>query len=309
MELPNWTKIRQERLSVLEEAVLPPDVKLPILPRAITEFTEKAASESADPKELAHIVESDAGLTCELLRVVNSAATGLRRQVSSVSHALNLLGIRKAGLLLTTTAVKSAMSSRKSKLINFQLFWNANYERALFARDLAAAMKTEPELAFAGTMLQDFLLPLLTSEMVDGYVDFSDRGPKENVRLVDFERSTWGWDHALAAGQIMVHWKFPDDLICCALYHHAGLEILADERLGRTAVAAVAIAGLLPDFFHQVPQGFKLLQKLNTAWPGFQLAERLKRVADQFEEARLAGSDRHVTFFQCYEKKRAAVAD
>lgn len=132
-------------------------------------------------------------------------------------------------------------------------------------------MKTEPELAFAGAVLQDFPLPLLTSEMFDGYVNFSDRRAKENLRLVDFERATWGWNHALAAGQIVVHWKFPDDLICCARDHHEGLKILADKRLGSEAEA---IAGLLPDFFHQVPDSFTPLQKLDTAWLAFQLAER-----------------------------------
>jgi serine/threonine-protein kinase len=285
---------------------LPPDVKLPILPQAISEFTEKAADPNANAKELAKIVESDAGLTCELLRTVNSAATGLRCRVSSVGQAMNLLGIRNAGLLLTTTALKSAMSSRKSKLINFQLFWNTNYERALFARDLAETMNTDKELAFAGTMLQDFLLPLLTSEMVDSYVGFADLARSESLNLSSFEQQLWGWDHALAAGQIMVSWKFPDDLACCVLHHHAGLEILSDKLLGRTAVSAVAIAGLLPDFFQQVPDGLDRLIKLDSVWPAFRLADRLERVAGQFQEARLAGSSQHLTFLKRLEKKMAA---
>ncbi len=176
MEPTQWTALREAKLALLEGAVLPPDLKLPILPQAISEFSQKAANPEANPKELAQIVESDAGLTCELLRVVNSAATGLKCKVNSVAQAINLLGIRNASLLLTTTAVKSAMSSRKSKLINFQLFWNTNYERALFARDLAETFHADRELAFAGSMLQDFLLPVLTNELLDFYVSFSERG-------------------------------------------------------------------------------------------------------------------------------------
>lgn len=307
MESSNWTEIRKTKLADLQGSVLPPDLKLPILPRALTEFSEKAAEPDVNPKELGQIVESDAGLTCELLRNVNSAAVGLRRQVSSVTQAINLLGIRNTGLLLATTAVKSAMSARSSKLINLQIFWNTNYERALFARDLAATMRVDQELAFAGAMLQDFLLPVLTNELVDTYVHFASQDRTDALSLSQFEHRQWGWDHALATGQLMVDWKFPDDLVCCVLHHHHGLEILSHPQMGRSAVAAVAIAGLLPDFFHQVPQGLERLIKLDTAWPAFQLAERLQRVADQFYESDRTGGANHLTFLKRYEKKLAAV--
>lgn len=306
MESPNWTEIRQTKLAALHGSVLPPDLKLPMLPQALTEFSEKAADPGVNPKELGRIVESDAGLTCELLRNVNSTATGLRCQVSSVTQAINLLGIRNTGLLLATTAVKSAMSARSSKLINLQIFWNTNYERALFARDLAATMSVDQDLAFAGAMLQDFLLPVLTNELVDSYVNFVSQNRKEAQSLTQFEQREWGWDHALATGQLMVDWKFPDDLVCCVLHHHNGLDILSNPQMGRSAAAAVAIAGLLPDFLHQTPGGLERLMKLDSAWPAFQLGERLERIADQFHESDRTGGANHPTFLKRYEKKLAA---
>lgn len=307
MEATQWTALRQAKLAHLDVSTLPPDLKLPILPQALTEFSQKASNPDANAKELATIVESDAGLTCELLRFVNSAAAGLRCKVNSVAQAIQLLGIRNSSLLLTTTAVRSAMSMRKSKLINFQLFWNTNYERALFARDLAETMHADKELAFAGAMLQDFMLPILTSELLDFYVKFSERSGRGSLSLVVYERQIWGWDHALAAGRFMQDWHFPDDLVCCVLYHHQGLDILSDPALGRTALGAVAIAGLLPDFFHQTADGLERLLKLDVAWPAFRLHDRLKRVAAQFQETQVAGSTGHITFLNRYEKKLAAM--
>lgn len=307
MESPQWTEIRKSKLAALKGSVLPPDLKLPILPQALTEFSEKAVDPNINPKELGNIVESDAGLTCELLRNVNSAATGLRCQISSVTQAINLLGIRNTGLLLATTAVKSAMAARSSKLINLKIFWNTNFERALFARDLARTMNVDQELAFAGAMLQDFLLPVLTNELVESYVHFANQDRQQALTLSQFEDNQWGWDHALATGQLMVDWKFPDDLVCCVLHHHQGLDILSNPQLGRSAAAAVAIAGLLPDFFHQVPQGLDRLIKLDIAWPAFQLAERLHRVSREFEESERTDGANHMTFLKRYEKKLAAV--
>lgn len=306
MEPTQWRALRDGRLAHLDGSTLPPNLKLPILPPAISEFSQMASGPNMDLKQLAQIVETDAALASELLWVVNSA-TGLGGKMNTLTEAIGAVGVRNIQLLLTTTAVKLAMSSRKSKLINFQLFWNTNFERALFARDLAGTMKADRILAFAGAMLQDFLLPILTSELLDSYVAFSERAQRESLSLAAFERQTWGWDHALAAGKFLRDWQVPDDLICCVLYHHQGLDILSDPGLGRTALGPVAIAGLLPDFFHQTADGLERLAKLDVAWPAFRLHERLKRVAGQFQEAPLAGSASHITFLNRYEKRLAAM--
>jgi hypothetical protein len=107
----------------------------------------------------------------------------------------------------------------------------------------------------------------------------------------------------------MRNWQFPDDLICCVLCHHQGLEILSDPALGRSALGAVAIAGLLPDFFHQTADGLERLMKLDVAWPAFRLHERLKRIAGQFQETHTASSAGHITFLNRYEKKLALKTD
>lgn len=306
MEPTQWTALRDARLGLLDGKALPPDLTVPVLPPFMTEFSQKAGRPDADTKELAQIVESDAAIACELLWMVNSAAGG-GNKVKTVAEAIAALGLRNIGLLLTTAAVKSVMSSRKSKLINIQLFWNTNFERALFARDLAGTMNADKILAFAGAMLSDFLLPILTSELLDSYVAFSERAHRESLSLPAFERQTWGWDHALAAGKFLRDWQVPDDLSCCVLHHHQGLDILSDPALGRTALGAVAIAGLLPDFFHQTADGLERLTKLDVAWPAFRLHDRLKRVAGQFQEMHLAQSTGHITFLNRYEKKLAAM--
>ena len=62
-----------------------------------------------------------------------------------------------------TKSVERALRSRESKMINLRSFWMNNLERALFARHVARLLKTDAEVAFAGAMLQDFLLPALTN--------------------------------------------------------------------------------------------------------------------------------------------------
>ena len=59
-----------------------------------------------DFRNLARTVESDVTITYKLLKYINSAAFGLRQKVTSVEHALHLLGqeeVRKWASLLTMT--------------------------------------------------------------------------------------------------------------------------------------------------------------------------------------------------------------
>jgi len=193
------------------------------------------------------------------------------------------------------------MKARESKLINFQNFWNTNLERAFLAREVARLLETDTELAYAAALLQDFLLPVVTNELFDDYVAFSIQQDKTPRDLIEFERQRFRWDHAEAAAQILFHWGFPEDLIGCVLFHHRGLELLDDKECGRTAATAVAVAGLMPDAFQQVPSGLKQLIELEAKWPEFDLETIAQRVETQFLEVSSANRN-HFSLWHRYQK-------
>ncbi|MEX1097513.1 MAG: HDOD domain-containing protein [Planctomycetales bacterium] len=280
----NWSKMRSAALGDRPQSPIPPEVKLPVLPGALTEFIRKAEDPHVSPAALAAVIETDAGLTLDLLKHINSSACGVRQKVASVQQAMSLLGIPGTKLHLSTTAVRHALNARQSKLIHFRTFWGTNLERALFARHVAELLGADADLAFAGGMLQDFLLPVLTSEMLNFYVRFVDAQDRKPTDLHLFERKRLGWDHGQAAAHVMFAWGFPDDLICCVLHHHRGLEILEDPALAQTAAAATAIAGLMPDPFRQAPGGLEELMRLEAAWPAFDLPAIAREVQRQFQE-------------------------
>src|SRR3990172_3796980 len=125
----DWKQLREKLLGPQKKTVLPPSIKLPVLPTALMEFSRQSSHPDASPKQLGEIIESDAGLTCELLRYANSSAVAVRQKIASAQQAVTVLGVRSARLHLTTSAVRNVMKSRESKLINFQVFWNTNLER------------------------------------------------------------------------------------------------------------------------------------------------------------------------------------
>lgn len=274
----DWTAIRTEALGPFTLQALPPTLKLPALPHAVTLFIEKSKDEQTPLKELAGIVETDTGLTLELLKHVNSAYLGIRQKPKTVLQSLTLLGLRQSRLFLITTGTQAAVCARKSRLMNQTSFWNASLQKALFAREVARLLQTDADVAFAGSLLQDYLLPVLTSELYESYVAFVDQRAAMPECLCEYEQQNFGWNHAVAAACLAYRWKLPDDLVCCLLFHHHGLQILADPRLARSPVSAVALSALLPDQMRQHYQGLEQLVALQQKWPAFQLEELVKRV-------------------------------
>lgn len=296
-----WTKLREQLIGDRNQSVMPPRVKLPVLPQALIEFNRKAEDPNAGPAELGSVIESDTGLTCDLLRYVNSSTFGLRNKASTAQQAIAMLGIRAAKLFLMSASVEHAMKACKSKLINLQAFCLSNLERALFAKAIARRLRADGDLAYAASILQDFLLPTLSNEQFDVYFKYAQT--PENVRrpLVEYEKSALGWDHPLATAQVLMSWNFPDDLNTCVLLHHAGLAVLCDPELGRSAAAAVAVAGLIPDVLRQSGDGLGQLMKLNEIWPDFELSVVAQQVAEQLEVMSPQASQ-HVSLARRLEK-------
>ncbi|MFT4559741.1 MAG: HD-like signal output (HDOD) protein [Porticoccaceae bacterium] len=275
--LIDWSEKREAMLGKTSEPNLLPDIKLPVLPQALIEFSQLADDPYCEIRKLAAIVESDTGLTCQLLRAVNASVNGLRHKISSAHHAIATLGIRRTKLQLISVALQNALPAKQLKLINLATFWNANLERAIFAKHIARLLKADEQLAFSAALLCDFLLPALTNDRDERYLEFLNLSNTGSPDICQFEEQTFGSNHAEAAARVMFEWGFPDDLICCVMIHHDGLAILTDADLGQSAAAAVAVATLIPDPLRQSSGGMEQLQNLSNIWNAFDL--------DQFAEA------------------------
>ncbi len=274
----DWKSLLDEKLENLSISILPPTLKLPALPVAVTQFMERSKEPDASMKELAEIIETDSGLTIELLRHLNSSYVGLRHKATSALQALSLLGRRQSTMFLITTGMEAAVRSRKSKLINQASFWNACLQKALFSREVARLLNADEEMAFAGAMLSDFLLPILTNDLYEHYLQFVDTRENQPELMVQFENNTFQWDHAIAGACLARRWYLPDELVCCILMHHRGLHMLIDPVLKRSSVTAVAISALLPDQLRQHYSGLEQLILLQEKWPAFDLEQIIQHV-------------------------------
>jgi HD-like signal output (HDOD) protein len=296
--MANWKSLRRSLIGDNPASCLPPRVKLPVLPHAALEFSKKSQDPNVAVEELGDIIETDSGLTCDLLRHVNSSAFGLRRKISSAKHAVVALSVHQCRLFLLENCLEKAFKQYRSEFIDPWEFAAVNLERALFAQEVAILFKADTSLAFTAGMLVDFVLPMVTLHLGHAYSKYVDLPDDEQTSLAKFEEANLGWDHAHAAAQVMLQWGFPDDLICCVLLHHRGFSLIGDKVLSGTAANAVAIASCLPDPLNQTPHGLDMLIELDRRWEKFDLKAISEKVSVQYEEMKSPQTEHKPIFHQ-----------
>lgn len=220
--------------------------QLPALPQSAIRLLELSQDPDNGPAEFAVPIESDPGLTGQVLKFVNSSYFGFSREISSVKLAITLVGIRTIKNFSLWSAVFSLMPNPKCGPFDLKSLWQDSLRRGLFARAFGKlqGMKDGEEL-FAASLLQDMAVPLLAKEQPQRYLKLLETRTLGESRLSDLERAEFGWTHAEAAGFMARHWSLPEEfakLIEC----HTQLDQLMEAPTKEVGKLSVALSALLP---------------------------------------------------------------
>ena len=220
--------------------------QLPALPQSAIRLLELSQNPDNGPAEFAVPIESDPGLTGQVLKFVNSSYFGFSREISSVKLAITLVGIRTIKNFSLWSAVFSLMPNPKCGPFDLKSLWQDSLRRALFARACGKLLGLkEAEDLFAGALLQDMAIPLLAKEQPARYLKLLEGRHEGETRLSDLERAEFGWTHAEAAGFMARQWSLPEEF-AQLIEAHTQLDKYLVEGCKDPGRLAVAMSALLP---------------------------------------------------------------
>ncbi len=142
----------------------PPESKMAIL-RAMQEAMRATSIDA-----LFDVVRQDVTLSYRLLKYINSAAFGLRREIASIEQALSLLGLNNIRRWLTLLAMTSLAENKPQELIR-QALWRARFLESL-ARQLGETIVDD-----------DFMMGLFS--ILDALLDQSMQDSLQEISLAD----------------------------------------------------------------------------------------------------------------------------
>jgi len=263
------------------------EAQLPALPHSAISLLELSQDPENGPVEFSVPIESDPGLTGQVLRFVNSSYFGFSREISSVKLAITLVGIRTIKNFALWSAVFSLMPNPKCGPFDLKNLWQDSLRRALCARRLSRLLSIkEPEEPFAAALLQDMAVPLLAKSSPDIYTKLLKARNDGSVRLSFLEKRLFGWTHAKAGGIMARHWKLPEGF-AELIEGHQSVDPWIENPEAEAVKLVVAMSALLPTTvdskWHESEQFEKCYARVCPAG-GPDLAKLLGQIDDEFIE-------------------------
>lgn len=189
-----------------------------------TRLMELVGDEDHGLGDIVRIVEFDAGLTAQILKVVNSPVFGLRQPVETVQRAVAYLGEKMVvGIAIGSCAPQIFHRPLEGYDSGPEDLWEHSLKTAIASRELAllAKSKVSPEVAFTAGILHDigksvlsYFLRGRTEEMVLRF----ERG--ETSDYIQGEEAVVGTNHCKVGLEMARHWRLPDPLQGVIMHHH-----------------------------------------------------------------------------------------
>ncbi len=206
---------------------------LPTLPGVLKRAEAMAGDDEACVNEVADVIAADQVLSAKILRFINSPVYGFPGRISSVRHAIVLLGFNVVKGLVLGAAIFDALGPPGRGL------WGHSLGCALLSRSLSEQLGLDDpsEVMMAG-LLHDIGKVGFIYLAPDQWNEAAALAEHEHMHIGAAEKQVFGADHARAGGWIAAAWRFPVRLWEPIACHHRPSS--AKEHRPVTSVVHVA---------------------------------------------------------------------
>ncbi len=212
------------------------------LPKVAMDVLELTGRATVDAAALGDCIAGDPALTAKILRVVNSAMFGLSAEVTQLTQAVSLLGVKPLKLLVLGFSLPPKLLDAIDEEV-LAAYWQHALIKAAAMRELARYAKVpDEEEAFIAGLLQDLGVLLLIQELGTPYTRLFVKIQEEGGDLPWSEREALGFNHIDVTRRLLESWSFPQLLVLAIATPFRGNPVgtgreAADHLVGQLHVA------------------------------------------------------------------------
>jgi len=210
----------------LEALVL--DVGIPPRPQILAELHRELSQEDPDLSRVARTVASDVALTAAVLKLANSPAYGSSRRIETLGQALNMLGLRQIGVMVTSLVMRRVLRTDGPQLTRF---WDVSAKRSWALSTLARGLRGVPvDVAQTFGLFCDVGIPLLMQRFKDYGAVLQQANTEPDRSFTAVEQAQIQTDHALIGALMARSWGVSQS-VCLAIRLHHDYAIFQDPKV------------------------------------------------------------------------------
>lgn len=251
-------------------AVVSGIVNLPSIPSLYQALVEELNKPEPSIAKIGEIVEQDPAMTAKILRLVNSAFFGLRREVSRISDAVSYLGTDTISTLVLSQGLFQQFDPNVVSAGELDALWSHSMRTSRLAAAIAKSTDVGRDVvdhSFTAGMLHEVGKLVFATSFPDRWREVRTALAAPDVAPSKVEREVLGATHGEMGAYLLGLWGLPDPIVEAVAFHpepsmhvnpsldaltivHAA-DVLADAkasqeqimaRLDRNYLAAVGVA-------------------------------------------------------------------
>ncbi len=213
---------------------------LPPVPHVAAKMMELVGSEDTSVRELQKVISADPALTARILKMANSVFYSFDQKISTLSHAIVILGFRAVQSMAIAASSRSLFVKKGAQFgLKEKLLWEHSIGVAMGCRHISRTVSYEnEETAFIVGLLHDIGKAVLNQVIPKKYGKIVEQVYNEGRSFADVETEMLGFDHSHIGALIAQKWNFDWEMVETIAYHHSP----EAESTGSTLSAVLSIS-------------------------------------------------------------------
>ncbi len=211
-------EIDRERLKRVVDRI----AGLPTLPVMLSNINRLMMNPRTSAKEVGQLISSDPAITSKILRVVNSSFYGFPNRITTITHAIVILGFNTIkSIVLSSSIFDTFKGDGVERRFNRMEFWKHSIGVGAVAKVLGRRRGyTATEEFFIAGLLHDVGKIIIDQYLHDEFIEILDRVNTREILMLQAEEEVIGVNHAELAGWLFEKWNLSKGLVECIATHH-----------------------------------------------------------------------------------------
>jgi putative nucleotidyltransferase with HDIG domain len=191
--------------------------KVLTIPAVVSRIMTLVNTGTVSAAEIAEEVSKDQVLAAKVLKLVNSGFYGFRQPITTITHAMVLLGLDVMKTVVLTASVMDIVDTMNQYM---EGLWEHSVATARASTALAERMRApEPEEFGLAGLLHDIGKVIIAQMFVSEHQQIRDIVRERNCLQIDAELEVLGVTHADIGMWLLKKWSLPPRIVYPIAYH------------------------------------------------------------------------------------------